>query len=115
MIQTDRELIKRVLLLNDRSAYGDLVRKYQAAIRAYLYRLTHSREFAMISPKKLFCMDTGISINSKTMTNIALGFIRSRKLSSYSGFVRIKLLRAAKVMMRLILQMCLPARKFAPY
>jgi RNA polymerase sigma factor (sigma-70 family) len=42
----DRELVQRVLLLNDRAAYSGLVRKYQAVIRSYLFRLTHSRETA---------------------------------------------------------------------
>lgn len=46
VIAADRELIRRVLLLNDRNAYCDLVRKYQVAIRAYLFHLTRNSESA---------------------------------------------------------------------
>lgn len=45
-MSTDKELVQRVLLLNDRTAYSGLVRKYQAAVRSYLFRLTRSREFS---------------------------------------------------------------------
>src|SRR5580704_5572813 len=42
----DSELVRRVLLLQDRGAYCGLVRKYQAEVRSYLARLTRSREWA---------------------------------------------------------------------
>ena len=42
----DGELVKRVLILNDRQAYSDLVRKYQVEVRSYLTRLTRNREWA---------------------------------------------------------------------
>jgi RNA polymerase sigma-70 factor (ECF subfamily) len=43
---SDRELVQRVLILDDRNAYSALVRKYQSQIRAYLYRRTRDREWA---------------------------------------------------------------------
>lgn len=43
---TDRELIRRVLILGDRDAYCGLVRKYQAEVRSYLLRLTRKAEWA---------------------------------------------------------------------
>jgi RNA polymerase sigma-70 factor, ECF subfamily len=46
MQMEDRELVKRVLLLNDRSAYSSLVSRHQSAVRSYLFKLTHSREWA---------------------------------------------------------------------
>ena len=46
MSQDDRELVQRVLVLNDRNAYCDLVRKYQVEVRSYLVRLTHNGEWA---------------------------------------------------------------------
>jgi RNA polymerase sigma-70 factor (ECF subfamily) len=46
MPTTDAELVRRVLLLQDRGAYCGLVRKYQGEVRAYLLRLTRSREWA---------------------------------------------------------------------
>ena len=46
MNHSDEELVRRVLILNDRQAYGDLVRKYQVAVRSYLRRLTANPEWA---------------------------------------------------------------------
>ena len=46
MQMEDRELVKRVLLLNDRSAYSSLVSRHQASVRSYLFKLTHSQEWA---------------------------------------------------------------------
>jgi RNA polymerase sigma factor (sigma-70 family) len=46
MSPTDGELVKRVLLLNDRTAYCGLVQRHQAAVRAYLLRLTRNPEWA---------------------------------------------------------------------
>jgi RNA polymerase sigma factor (sigma-70 family) len=46
MSASDSELVKRVLLLNDRNAYCGLVRKYQAEMRSYLIRLTRNEEWA---------------------------------------------------------------------
>lgn len=42
----DRELVQRVLVLDDRNAYTLLVKKHQQSIRAYLTRLTRVREIA---------------------------------------------------------------------
>ena len=43
---SDRERVQRALVLDDRAAYGDLVRKYQVEIRTYLTRLTRNKEAA---------------------------------------------------------------------
>ena len=43
---SDAELIQKVLILNDRNAYCDLVRKYQVEVRSYLWRLTLNQEWA---------------------------------------------------------------------
>ncbi|MGE4133472.1 MAG: RNA polymerase sigma factor [Bdellovibrionales bacterium] len=46
MSQSDEELVNRVLVLNDRQAYCDLVRKYQVDLRSYLARLVRNPEWA---------------------------------------------------------------------
>lgn len=46
MSASDSELVWRVLLLNDRKAYCDLVFKHQVAVRSYLQRLTGNAEWA---------------------------------------------------------------------
>ena len=46
MSESDSELVRRVLLLNDRKAYCDLVLKHQVAVRSYLLRLTRNQEWA---------------------------------------------------------------------
>lgn len=51
---TDAELVRRVLLLNDRNAYCDLVRKYQVAVRSYLARLTQNSEWANDVAQEVF-------------------------------------------------------------
>src|SRR4051812_46906924 len=43
---SDAELVRRVLILNDRDAYCGLVRKYQAEVRSYLLRLLGHRDYA---------------------------------------------------------------------
>lgn len=43
---SDRERVHRALVLDDRAAYSDLVRKYQTEVRTYLVRLTRNRETA---------------------------------------------------------------------
>ncbi len=45
-MQSDLDLVQRTLLLDDRKAYSQLVRKYQVAIRTYLARLTRNKEIA---------------------------------------------------------------------
>ena len=46
MTELDKELVRRVLILQDKNAYCDLVRKYQVQVRSYLFRLTRSQEWA---------------------------------------------------------------------
>lgn len=41
MSLSDLELITRVVTEDDRDAYGELVRKHQSAVRAFLRQLTH--------------------------------------------------------------------------
>ena len=38
---TDADLIARVLLREDQNAFGELVRRYQSPVRAFLARMTH--------------------------------------------------------------------------
>ena len=40
------ELVQRTLILDDRQAYGDLVRAHQGHVRAFLFRRTRNRELA---------------------------------------------------------------------
>ena len=51
---SDAGLVQRVLLLNDKNSYCDLVRKYQIEVRTYLFRLVRNQELASDLAQEVF-------------------------------------------------------------